>query len=237
MANYPNLQLFIDGEWKSRDGQPVLNPADDSVLGTVPHATRADLDAALEAAEKGFKVWSRTASQARRDHPQGCPAHARAHRELAVAMTLSRASRSPSRGWRSCALAKSSNGTPRRAAASTAGSSRASGHAPFLCASRSCRRRFLAVELPDEFARPQGGRRAVGRLLDHPQSLGGDAGRRGPAGEGLRRCRPAARRAEPGVRQARRDLGIPHPPAGRAAGDLHRLGSRRQASHGVRRRA
>src|SRR5258708_30700790 len=59
MANYPTLQLFIDGEWKSRDGQPVLNPADDSVLGTVPHATRADLDAALEAAEKGFKVWSR----------------------------------------------------------------------------------------------------------------------------------------------------------------------------------
>ena len=46
MLNYPKLQLFIDGEWKSRNGQPVLNPADDSVLGTVPHATRADLDAA-----------------------------------------------------------------------------------------------------------------------------------------------------------------------------------------------
>jgi succinate-semialdehyde dehydrogenase/glutarate-semialdehyde dehydrogenase len=33
---------------------------DQSVLGTVPHATRADLDAALGAAEQGFKVWSRT---------------------------------------------------------------------------------------------------------------------------------------------------------------------------------
>ena len=60
MANYPDLQLYIAGEWKSADGQPVLNPADDSVLGTVPHATRNDLDRALEAAEKGFKLWSRT---------------------------------------------------------------------------------------------------------------------------------------------------------------------------------
>jgi succinate-semialdehyde dehydrogenase/glutarate-semialdehyde dehydrogenase len=89
MANYPNLQLFIDGEWKSRDGQPVLNPADDSVLGTVPHATRADLDAALEAAEKGFKVWSRT-SPAKRAEIILKAAQLMRERieELAVAMTL-----------------------------------------------------------------------------------------------------------------------------------------------------
>jgi succinate-semialdehyde dehydrogenase / glutarate-semialdehyde dehydrogenase len=89
MANYPNLQLFIDGEWKSRDGQPVLNPADDSVLGAVPHATRADLDAALEAAEKGFKVWSRT-SPAKRAEIILKAAQLMRERieELAVAMTL-----------------------------------------------------------------------------------------------------------------------------------------------------
>ena len=89
MANYPNLQLFIDGEWKSRDGQPVLNPADDSVLGTVPHATRTDLDAALEAAEKGFKVWSRT-SPAKRAEIILKAAQLMRERieELAVAMTL-----------------------------------------------------------------------------------------------------------------------------------------------------
>jgi succinate-semialdehyde dehydrogenase/glutarate-semialdehyde dehydrogenase len=89
MANYPNLQLFIDGEWKSRDGQPVLNPADDSVLGTVPHATRADLDAALEVAEKGFKVWSRT-SPAKRAEIILKAAQLMRERieELAVAMTL-----------------------------------------------------------------------------------------------------------------------------------------------------
>src|ERR1700748_3293240 len=60
MANYPKLQLRIGDRWKSADGQPVINPADESVLGIVPHATRADLDDALAAAGQGFKVWSRT---------------------------------------------------------------------------------------------------------------------------------------------------------------------------------
>ncbi len=61
MANYPDLRLYVAGEWRQAGGQPVINPADQSVLGTVPHATRADLDDALAAAEQGFKVWSRTA--------------------------------------------------------------------------------------------------------------------------------------------------------------------------------
>ena len=61
MANYPDLKLYVAGEWRQAGGQPVINPADQSVLGTVPHATRADLDDALAAAEQGFKVWSRTA--------------------------------------------------------------------------------------------------------------------------------------------------------------------------------
>jgi succinate-semialdehyde dehydrogenase / glutarate-semialdehyde dehydrogenase len=60
MTAYPDLQLFIGGEWKSADGQPVLNPADESVIGAVPHATRADLDAALTAAQDGFRVWRNT---------------------------------------------------------------------------------------------------------------------------------------------------------------------------------
>ncbi|MGE4220022.1 MAG: NAD-dependent succinate-semialdehyde dehydrogenase [Alphaproteobacteria bacterium] len=64
-TSYPALQLYIGGAWKSAEGTPVLNPADESVLGTVPHATRADLDAALDAAGEGFRVWRRT-SPARR---------------------------------------------------------------------------------------------------------------------------------------------------------------------------
>lgn len=58
---YPELQLFIDGEWISRgerNSEDVLNPATGEVLGVLPHATQADLDRALAAAERGFKVWS-----------------------------------------------------------------------------------------------------------------------------------------------------------------------------------
>jgi succinate-semialdehyde dehydrogenase / glutarate-semialdehyde dehydrogenase len=60
MAKYPELRLRIGAEWKTADGQPVINPADESVLGIVPHASRQDLSDALAAAEEGFKVWSRT---------------------------------------------------------------------------------------------------------------------------------------------------------------------------------
>src|SRR6202000_2662172 len=60
MANYPQIELYIDGRWKRADGQPVINPADESVLATVPTATRADLDDALAAAEKGFAIWRKT---------------------------------------------------------------------------------------------------------------------------------------------------------------------------------
>ena len=67
MAAYPDLQLFIRGEWKSMDGQPVINPADESVIGTVPHAGRAELDAALAAATEGFRVWRNTSAAKRAD--------------------------------------------------------------------------------------------------------------------------------------------------------------------------
>jgi len=60
MPDYPELKLYVAGEWRRRDGAPVLNPADESVLGTVPHATTGDLDDALTAAEEGFRVWRNT---------------------------------------------------------------------------------------------------------------------------------------------------------------------------------
>src|SRR6201986_532606 len=89
MTNYLKLELFIGGEWKGGDGQPVLNPADDTVLGTVPHATRADLDDALAAAEKGLKVWSRTSPAKRAEIIMKAAQIMRERVEdLAVAMTL-----------------------------------------------------------------------------------------------------------------------------------------------------
>jgi len=65
MSSYPELELYIRGAWKRAEGAPVINPADESVIGTVPHASKGDLDAALDAAAKGFEVW-RQASPARR---------------------------------------------------------------------------------------------------------------------------------------------------------------------------
>lgn len=60
MADYPNTLLHIAGEW--RDGEngrkiDVLNPANEEVIGTVAHASIADLDAALAATERGFAMW------------------------------------------------------------------------------------------------------------------------------------------------------------------------------------
>lgn len=61
MTQYPDLQLFIDGHWrKTPNRQPVLNPATESVIGELPMASRGDLDDALAAAERGFRIWRDT---------------------------------------------------------------------------------------------------------------------------------------------------------------------------------
>ncbi|WP_426957912.1 NAD-dependent succinate-semialdehyde dehydrogenase [Muricoccus radiodurans] len=65
MANYPNVQLHIDGEWRdSRSGRKleVLNPASEEIIGTVAHAEKVDLDEALAAAERGFATWRKVAA-------------------------------------------------------------------------------------------------------------------------------------------------------------------------------
>ena len=65
---YPNTQLFIDGAWTAAKGGrtlPVVNPATGDVIGTVAHAERADLDRALEAADKGFKAWRKVPAMER----------------------------------------------------------------------------------------------------------------------------------------------------------------------------
>ncbi|HSI55443.1 MAG TPA: NAD-dependent succinate-semialdehyde dehydrogenase [Ramlibacter sp.] len=58
--SYPNTQLFINGEWQdAADGKSlaVFNPATGKEIGRVAHAGIADLDRALEAAQKGFEKW------------------------------------------------------------------------------------------------------------------------------------------------------------------------------------
>jgi succinate-semialdehyde dehydrogenase/glutarate-semialdehyde dehydrogenase len=89
MAGYPELELYIDGRWKRADGQAVLNPADETVLGTVPSATIADLDDAIAAAERGFKVWRKTSPARRTQIIQKAASLIRERvNEMAVAMTM-----------------------------------------------------------------------------------------------------------------------------------------------------
>jgi succinate-semialdehyde dehydrogenase/glutarate-semialdehyde dehydrogenase len=57
---YPNTQLFVEGKWRPAAGEaslPVVNPASGKQIGTVARASKADLDHALEAAQKGFDAW------------------------------------------------------------------------------------------------------------------------------------------------------------------------------------
>jgi succinate-semialdehyde dehydrogenase/glutarate-semialdehyde dehydrogenase len=62
---YADVSLFIDGAWTAAAGKrtlPVVNPASGEAIGTVAHAERADLDRALEAAQKGFRAWRKVAA-------------------------------------------------------------------------------------------------------------------------------------------------------------------------------
>ena len=62
---YTDLALFIDGQWlngQGRKGEDVINPATEKPLARLPHASKADLDAALAAAAKGFATWKATSA-------------------------------------------------------------------------------------------------------------------------------------------------------------------------------
>jgi succinate-semialdehyde dehydrogenase/glutarate-semialdehyde dehydrogenase len=62
---YTELGLFIGGKWANGSGrksEPVINPANEKPLADLPHASKGDLDEAVEAAKKGFEVWRKTSA-------------------------------------------------------------------------------------------------------------------------------------------------------------------------------
>ena len=68
MSTYPELKLFIGGEWrKTPEDLPVLNPATEEELGRLPHARVSDLEDALGAAQGGFEIWRKTPPRTRSD--------------------------------------------------------------------------------------------------------------------------------------------------------------------------
>src|SRR6476620_3042525 len=68
MAMYEDLSLYINGQFLKGDGrkeQDILNPATDEVVGKLPHATKADLDLALQGAQKAFESWKKSSPMER----------------------------------------------------------------------------------------------------------------------------------------------------------------------------
>ncbi|MBO9513490.1 MAG: NAD-dependent succinate-semialdehyde dehydrogenase [Variovorax sp.] len=67
-ASYPDTRLLIDNEWcDAASGKTlnVINPATGKPIGRVAHAGIADLDRALEAAQRGFQAWRKVPANER----------------------------------------------------------------------------------------------------------------------------------------------------------------------------
>ncbi|MGF7008933.1 NAD-dependent succinate-semialdehyde dehydrogenase [Aminobacter sp. BE322] len=65
---YPDVNLFIDGKWTAAEGGKtidVYNPAANEVIGKVASAGKGDLDRALAAADRGFKIWRKVSAYER----------------------------------------------------------------------------------------------------------------------------------------------------------------------------
>lgn len=90
---YPELSLYIDGEFIGPDGgrhfEEVHNPASGEVLGALPHATTKDLDIAVHVAQRAFQSWKKTSPLVRSEvlRRVGTLARERAH-EIAIGITL-----------------------------------------------------------------------------------------------------------------------------------------------------
>lgn len=68
MTAYPELHMLLDGERVSggeRETRLIRNPATEAVIGELPLATAADLDRALAAAQRGFRLWRETSAEQR----------------------------------------------------------------------------------------------------------------------------------------------------------------------------
>lgn len=66
---YPELSMYIDGKFITaadvEKNQDVVNPATGKPIGKLPHASKADLDRALNSAQKAFESWRRTSPMER----------------------------------------------------------------------------------------------------------------------------------------------------------------------------
>ena len=65
---YEELALYLDGQFVKGGGrkeQDVFDPATDTVIARLPHATKEDLDTALNSAARAFETWKKTSPMER----------------------------------------------------------------------------------------------------------------------------------------------------------------------------
>jgi succinate-semialdehyde dehydrogenase/glutarate-semialdehyde dehydrogenase len=63
--SFRSEKMLIDGVWRDAQGGEVveiLDPATEEIVGSVPLATAADLDEALSAAERGWRLWRKVSA-------------------------------------------------------------------------------------------------------------------------------------------------------------------------------
>ena len=133
---YTSLEHYIDGSWVKPTGskkQDVINPANSKPIGELGHVSKGDLDKALAAADKGFKTWRRVSAFERGKilRKAGELMRARAD-EIAKVLTQEQGKMlAEVQDGGAEPAPTSSTGTPARASAPTAASSRP---APTACA-------------------------------------------------------------------------------------------------------
>ncbi|WP_189687707.1 aldehyde dehydrogenase family protein, partial [Pseudorhodoferax aquiterrae] len=89
---YTAPQMLIGGHWRlgsASTASPVIDPATGNTLDELSHASSADLDAALVAAERGFAAWKRVpAAERQRMLQHGIDAIRARREDIARCLTL-----------------------------------------------------------------------------------------------------------------------------------------------------
>jgi succinate-semialdehyde dehydrogenase/glutarate-semialdehyde dehydrogenase len=220
--------MFIGGKWRSSDrGEPVINPADGETLGTLPHASTADLDEALQAAQAGFETWRRFAPAERERIILKAAEHLKANAEAIAKGLVLDQGKTLEEARTEVQIAQD-----RIAWDATEGRRLYGRIIPAAAGMHKMVTRHplgvVAAFTPWNYPLASPTRKVAGALAAGCSIIlkrrRGNPFRPGGTDPRLRRGRRAGRRGQPGLRQARGDLGLSHSPPDHPSGHLHRLG-------------
>ncbi len=214
-TRYTNPYLLIDGtqiEAADRKTSPVVNPSTGEAIGTLPHATTADLDRALAAAGRAFAAWrDLTAFERSNILRAGAALIRERSEEIATQQTLEqgklyRDGLLEVRGSADIIEWYAEEG--RRAYGRVIPARTKGGHSYVVRQPIGPGRGILTVELPGDDSGAQDGRGTRCRLHADHQAGRRNADHDAPARASADRRRPAAGRAASRVRRAERHLDV-----------------------------